>query len=255
MKRIRIIPSLLIHNGGLVKSRKFSDYKYVGDPINAVKIFNEKEVDEICIIDIDASRLGKKPAVNKIAAIVSEAFMPVAYGGGINSLDDAKALFANGVEKVIINKAAVTKPELISTIAAQYGSQSMVVSIDVKKTFFNGQKLFTDNGRTNTGLNAVKFAMQMEEAGAGEILLNSIDRDGSFSGYDTALIREVSQAVNIPVIAIGGASSLDDFRAAVEAGASAVAAGSLFVFQLPHRAVLISYPSQKELRNKVFEKI
>jgi cyclase len=255
MKRVRIIPSLLIHDGGLVKSRKFSDYKYVGDPINAVKIFNEKEVDEICIIDIDASREGKKPAIDKIADIVSEAFMPVAYGGGIHSLDDAKALFANGIEKVIINKAAVTKPELITTIAGQYGSQSMVVSIDVKKTFLSGQKVFTDNGRTNTGLNPVQFARQMEEAGAGEILLNSIDRDGSFSGYDLVLIREVTQAVNIPVIAIGGASDVDDFLAAVEAGASAVAAGSLFVFQLPHRAVLISYPSQKELRSKIFERL
>ncbi len=255
MRRIRIIPSLLIHDGGLVKSTRFSNYKYVGDPINAVKIFNDKEVDEISIIDIDATRLKRKVAIDKIASIVSEAFMPVAYGGGINSIEQVKELFANGVEKVIVNKAAVTDRRLITEIARQFGSQSTVVSIDVKKTFFGGQKVFTDNGKTNTGFHPVKFAMQMEEAGAGEILLNSIDRDGTFSGYDIALIGEVSRAVNIPVIAIGGASRLDDFRLAIEAGASAVSAGSFFVFQLPHRAVLISYPDQEELRNKFFERI
>lgn len=255
MKRIRIIPSLLIHNGGLIKSTRFSDYKYVGDPINAVKIFNDKEVDEISIMDIDASRLGKKPDISKIAAIVSEAFMPVAYGGGISSLDQVKTLFAHGVEKVMLNKAAVMSPRLVTEIASQYGSQSMVVSMDVKKTLFRGKLVFTDNGKTNTGFHPVKFAVRMEEAGAGEILLNSIDKDGTFSGYDLDLIREVTAAVNIPVIAIGGAASLEDFRAAIAAGASAVAAGSLFVFQLPHRAVLISYPNQDELRRKVFEKI
>jgi cyclase len=255
LNRVRIIPSLLIHNGGLFKSVKFSDYKYVGDPINAVKIFNEKEVDEISIIDIDATRLNKRPAIETIAAIVSEAFMPVAYGGGINSVEHVKELFAIGLEKVIINNAAVKHPELITAIAKQFGSQSVVVSIDVRKSFLKGQRVFTDNGKTNTGFNPVTFAVQMEMAGAGEILLNSIDRDGTFSGYDIALIREISQAVNIPVIAIGGASCLEDFLSAIKAGASAVAAGSFFVFQLPHRAVLISYPGQKELDSKVFHNI
>lgn len=245
---IRIIPSLLIHKGGLVKSVKFKDYKYVGDPINAVKIFNEKEVDEIAVIDIDATRENRAPNIAAIAEIASEAFMPMAYGGGITTIAQIKEILYNGIEKVIINKAAHTNPSLITEAAALFGNQSIVVSIDVKKVFLRGYKVFTDNGKNNTGLHPVEFAQKMEQLGAGEILLNSIDKDGTFSGFDTELIELVTKAVTIPVIAIGGAATVQDFKLAYQAGASALAAGSMFVFQRPHRAVLISYPTRKELK-------
>ncbi len=244
----RVIPSLLIHKGGLVKSVQFKDYKYVGDPINAVKIFNEKEVDEIAVIDIDASRENKAPNIEKIAEIASEAFMPMAYGGGITTIEQIKEILYNGIEKVIINKAAHTTPHLITEAANLFGNQSIVVSIDVKKVFLKGYRVFIENGKKNTGLHPVEFAITAEKLGAGEILLNSIDKDGTFTGYDVALIQQVSQAVNIPVIAIGGASSVEDFAKAKQAGASAVSAGSMFVFQRPHKAVLISYPTRKEIK-------
>jgi imidazole glycerol-phosphate synthase subunit HisF len=253
MKRIRVIPVLLIHNRGLVKSLKFKDYKYVGDPINAVRIFNEKEVDELAILDIDASPENQVPDISRIEEIVSEAFMPIAYGGGITAVDQVKRILAVGVEKVILNRSAVKNPALITEIARQFGSQSVVVSIDYKKNFFGKPGVYIENGKTGTGLDPLAFAKQMEEAGAGEILLNSIEKDGSFSGYDLAMIEKISRSVNIPTIAVGGASSLSDFKQAVQHGASAVSAGSMFVFQRPHRAVLISYPSQKELETQVYE--
>ena len=244
----RVIPSLLIHKGGLVKSVQFKDYKYVGDPINAVKIFNEKEVDEIAVIDIDASKENKAPNIAKIAEIASEAFMPMAYGGGITTIEQIKEILYNGIEKVIINKAAHTTPHLITQAANLFGNQSIVVSIDVKKVFLKGYRVFIENGKKNTGLHPVEFAITAEKLGVGEILLNSIDKDGTFTGYDLALIQQVSKAVNIPVIAIGGASSVEDFAKAKQAGASAVSARSMFVFQRPHKAVLISYPTRKEIK-------
>jgi imidazole glycerol-phosphate synthase subunit HisF len=253
MKRIRVIPVLLIHNRGLVKSLRFKDYKYVGDPINAVRIFNEKEVDELAIIDIDASREKRGPDISRIEEIVSEAFMPIAYGGGITSTDQVKRILSAGVEKIILNRSAVKNPTLVTEIAKQSGSQSVVVSIDYKRNLFGKRGVYIENGKTNTGLDPLDFAKQMEEAGAGEILLSSIERDGSFSGYDLDMIDKISHSINIPLIAVGGASSLSDFRQAVQYGASAVSAGSMFVFQRPHRAVLISYPSQQELENQVYE--
>lgn len=256
MRRIRVIPILLIKKGGLVKSIKFKDYKYVGDPINAVKIFNEKEVDELVLLDISASRENRKPDIKIIANISSEAFMPIAYGGGITNIDEVKELFYNGIEKVIINKAAHTKPNLIFEIAKNFGNQSIVISIDVKKNILGKYKVFTDNGTKNTGKDPVDFAIEVEKLGAGEIILNSIDRDGTYSGYDLELIKMVTDKVNIPVVAAGGASGLQDFYLAVkESGASAVAAGSMFVFQRPHNAVLISYPSQELLKKELFSKI
>lgn len=252
MRRIRVIPSLLLRNGGLVKSRRFKDHVYVGDPINVVRIFNQKEVDELAVIDIDATRDGRGPDMDRISEIVSEAFIPIAYGGGISHVDQVKEILFRGVEKVIINKAAVDNPGLITAAANQFGSQSIVVSIDVKKAMFKGKKVFTENGRTNTGLDPVEFARSMENAGAGELLLQSIDREGTYEGYDLELVEAVSRAVNVPVIAAGGASSVDDFRQAVEKGASALSAGSMFVFQRPHNAVLISYPSQTELKDKLY---
>jgi cyclase len=255
LRRLRVLPALLIQRGGLVKSVRFKDHKYVGDPINAVKIFNEKEVDELAILDISATAEKRAPNIPQIKEIASEAFMPLSYGGGITSLDEIKALIAAGVEKVVLNTTAFTIPGLVEGGARYIGSQSIVVSIDVKKNVFGKYRAYIRNGSKSTGLDPVAFAKQMEQSGAGELILNSIDRDGTFEGFDTELIRQVSSAVNIPVVALGGAATVNDFVQAAQAGASAVAAGSMFVFQRPHRAVLISYPSQSDLRDKLYSLI
>jgi cyclase len=254
MRRIRVIPVLLIQKGGLVKSVKFKDHKYVGDPINAVRIFNEKEVDEIVLLDISATSERRAPDVSRIREIVSEAFMPLAYGGGITTLQEIEELVSCGVEKVILNSSAISNASLVKQAAASIGSQSVAVSIDVKKNWLGKYRVFTENGSKNTNLDPVTCAKKMADAGAGEIVLQSIDQDGSFGGYDLQIIKLVSDSVGVPVVALGGAASVDDFSLAVERGASAVAAGSMFVFQGRHRAVLISYPSQEELREKVFTK-
>ncbi|MGG9972111.1 AglZ/HisF2 family acetamidino modification protein [Ferruginibacter sp. SUN002] len=251
--RIRVIPSLLLHKGGLIKSVQFKNYKYVGDPINAVKIFNEKEVDEIAVIDIDATRDNRPPDFDQIKEIASEAFMPMAYGGGITTIDQIKKILFNGIEKVIINKALHTNINLVTQAANLVGSQSVVASIDIKKALFGGYKIYTDNGRNSISTKPEQFAKDLENAGAGEILVNNIDADGTYKGFDTNLIHQITSAVKIPVIAIGGAGNVEDFCKAKQAGASAVAAGSMFVFQRPHQAVLISYPTQKELKEKLFK--
>lgn len=255
MKRIRVIPVLLIHNGGLVKSVKFKNYTYVGDPINAVKIFNDKEIDEIVILDIDASREKRPPNVPQVRELTSEAFIPLAYGGGISSIDEIKQLFYEGVEKVVLNTTAFQNPGLITEAAKLVGSQSVVASIDVKKNLFGKYQVYVKNASVNSKEDPVIYAKKMEQAGAGEIFLNAVDRDGTYLGYDLPLIRAVSSAVGIPVIACGGASEVNDFYEAAANGASAVAAGSMFVFQRPHRAVLISYPSQQELQTEVFQNL
>ena len=253
MRRIRVIPVLLLKGDGLVKSVKFANHKYVGDPINAVKIFNEKEVDELSIIDIQATKEGRGPNIRKIAEIASEAFMPLSYGGGITTTAQVKELLFNGIEKVILNKAAVKNPALITEIAGKFGAQSVVASIDVKKNIWGKYKVYSDNGNNNTNLDPVEFAQQCEKAGAGEIILQAIDRDGTYAGYDLAILQKVATAVNIPVIIGGGAGNVNDFKKAVSEGhASAVCAGSMFVFRRPHNAVLISYPSQKELKEKLY---
>jgi imidazole glycerol-phosphate synthase subunit HisF len=255
MKRVRVIPALLIQKGGLVKSVRFKDHKYVGDPINAVKIFNEKEVDELVVLDISATAEKRPPNIKQVKEIAGEAFMPLGYGGGITRLDEIRELIAAGVEKVILNTSAYTNPALVTEGAKYVGSQSVVVSIDVKKNLFGKYKVYIQNAARKTDADPVAYARQMEQAGAGEILLNSVDRDGTFSGYDTDLIHMVSESVSIPVVAIGGAATVDDLASAVKSGASAVSAGSMFVFQRPHRAVLISYPSQADLKLKVFSQL
>jgi cyclase len=251
--RIRVIPSLLLHKGGLIKSVQFKNYKYIGDPINAVKIFNEKEVDEIVVLDIDASRENRPPNFETIAELASEAFMPMAYGGGITTLDEIKKILQSGFEKVVLNKTLHTNLQLITQAANLVGSQSVVASIDVKKGFLGGYKVYTDNGKNSTHFSPVEFAKRVERAGAGEIILNNIGADGTYKGYDASLIKEIASAVHIPIVVMGGAGSLTDFYKAKQAGASAVAAGSMFVFQRPHQAVLISYPTQKELKEQVFK--
>jgi len=250
-----VIPVLLLQKGGLVKSVKFKDHKYVGDPINAVKIFNEKEVDEIVVLDISATAEKRPPDIEQIKELASEAFMPLAYGGGITTLDEIKELITCGVEKVVLNTSAYRNPTLISEGAKWVGSQSVVVSIDAKKNMWGKYKVYVQNGTKQIDADVLGFAKQVEDLGAGEIFLNSIDRDGTFEGYDEELIQMVTHAVHIPVVAIGGAGRIQDFTSAVRKGASAVAAGSLFVFQRPHRAVLISYPSQNDLREKLFTQI
>lgn len=256
MRRIRVIPVLLLQNGGLVKSIRFKQHQYVGDPINAVKIFNEKEVDEIVILDISASKDKRGPNIKQIAEITGEAFMPLAYGGGITRIEEIKQILYEGAEKVIVNTSALDKPTLITEAAKKFGNQSVVVSLDVKKNWLGQYKVFRTNGSKNTGLSPAIFAKEMEERGAGEILLNSIDRDGTFKGFDLEVVQAVAKAVSIPMIACGGAATIEDFYKAIHHGkASAVAAGSMFVFQRPHRAVLISYPSQSELKHKVFNLI
>jgi len=243
---------LLIQKGGLVKSVKFRDHKYVGDPINAVKIFNEKEVDELVVLDISATAEKRGPNMKQVKEIAGEAFMPLGYGGGITRTEEIRELIAAGVEKVILNTAAFYTPRLVTDGANYVGSQSIVVSMDVKKNIWGKYRVYVQNGSKNTDRDPAEYAKKMEEAGAGELFLNAIDKDGTFNGYDIDLICLVSAAVNIPVVAIGGAGSVNDFTKAVKNGASAVSAGSMFVFQRPHRAVLISYPTQKELKESFF---
>ena len=238
-----------------MKSVKFKDHKYVGDPINAVKIFNEKGVDEIMVLDISATSEKRGPNMKQIRELASEAFMPMGYGGGISRLDEIKELIQSGIEKVVLNTFAFGRKDLIAEGAKYVGSQSVVVSIDVKKTFFGKYNVVVENARKSTGVDPASWARQAEEDGAGEILLNAVDRDGTYDGFDTELIREVTAAVRIPVVAVGGASSVEDFALALQHGASAVAAGSMFVFQRPHRAVLISYPTEKELEERLFSHI
>ncbi len=245
--RKRVIPVLLLHKKGLVKSVGFEKYRYVGDPINAVRIFNEKEVDEISIIDIDATREGRAPFFETIRDIVSEAFMPVSYGGGVNSLEQVDTLMKNGVEKVILSSASHSRPELITAISRKYGSQSVVVCIDHRRNVWGRQRVYTHNGTRNTGKDPLVHALECEKLGAGELVLQSIDRDGTYGGYDLELISRVSGGVSLPLVALGGAGSRDDLRLAIQNGASAVAAGSLFVYQGRNKGVLINYPRPSEL--------
>ena len=245
MNKIRVIPCLLLKNKGLVKTKQFKDSIYVGDPINAVKIFNDKEADELLFIDIEASKLGRGPDYELLSRIVKEAFMPFGYGGGVKTLDDITKLLHLGIEKVCINSFAIKDIEFVKKASDLVGSQSIVISIDVKKDFFGKFKVYDYLKQKTTNLDPVEFAKQVELKGAGEILLMSVDKEGKFEGYNLELISKVSKAVNIPVVALGGASEVNDFKEAINAGTSAVSAGSLFVFYGPNKAVLINYPIQK----------
>jgi imidazole glycerol-phosphate synthase subunit HisF len=247
MLKTRVIPALLFKDQGLVKTVQFRSPSYVGDPINAVKIFNDKEVDELVLLDIMASREGRGPSFDLIEEIASECFMPLGYGGGVRSLDDIRRILAMGVEKVILNTAAHNTPQLIDQAARAAGSQSVVVSIDAKKKLFGGYEVLTCGGTRGSGKDPVEFAREMARRGAGEIFINSTDRDGTQKGFDLELIRRMSEAVDVPVVACGGAGTLTHLREAVDAGASAVAAGSMFVYVGRHRAVLINYPQYHEL--------
>lgn len=248
MRKTRVIVALLLGEGGLVKTTRFKNPKYIGDPINAVKIFNEKEVDELVFLDIDASRNRRGPDFDLLADIAGEAFMPMGYGGGIATLKDARQIFAIGYEKVIINSAAADNIHLITEVAEIFGSQSVVASVDVRKSIWGKYEVWTHGGTRRHPMGLDEYLRALEAAGAGEIILNAIDRDGTMSGYDLDLLARASAITTVPLVALGGAQSVADFGAAIDTGgASAVAAGAMFVFVGPHRAVLINYPSSDKL--------
>ncbi|TVT58071.1 MAG: imidazole glycerol phosphate synthase subunit HisF [Sedimenticola thiotaurini] len=248
MLRPRIIPCLLVQNSGLVKTVRFSDPKYVGDPINAVKIFNEKEVDELVVLDIDATVQGREPDYALIASMAAECRMPLCYGGGIKTVGQVERIVSLGVEKVALSSAAIEDPKLLTKASDRVGCQSIVVVLDVKKTgFFKRHELFTHNGKRGWGLSPVEFARKAEELGAGEILVNAIDRDGAMNGYDLELAKQIRDAVGIPLSVVGGAGGLADIHALFRScGVIGAAAGSMFVFKGKYRAVLIQYPSHSE---------
>jgi len=249
MLRPRIIPCLLVQRGGLVKTVRFRDPKYVGDPINAVRIFNEKEVDELVVLDIDATVLGREPDYTLIKNLARECRMPLCYGGGVSSASQIERIISLGVEKVAVSSAAVDRPELIREAAGRVGSQSIVVVLDVKKTGLFGGKyeVFTRNGTKATGFSPIEFAARAQSLGAGEILVNSIDRDGTLEGYDLALVDKVRGAVTLPLSILGGAGSNSDLAKLIEIhGLIGACAGSLFVFKGKYRAVLIQYPQREE---------
>jgi cyclase len=245
----RVIPCLQVDRGRLVKTTGYRNPSYVGDLINSLRIFNEKEVDEISVVDISATRERRGPDFELINEMASECFMPLAYGGGITTVSEIERIIQLGVEKVILNSAALENLDLLRAAAASVGSQSVVVSIDVKKQWLGGYCVFTRSGTKRIGGDLFRTVDAVTEAGAGELLLNAIDKDGTMGGYDHALIKAVTERTTLPVIAAGGASGPADLvRAVQQSGASAVAAGALFVYRGPHRAVLLSYPSARDIR-------
>lgn len=253
MTQARVIPCLLIRGNGLVKTRKYKDPVYIGDPVNAVRIFSDKEADEIVILDIDASKKGLEPNYELIAEIAGEAFMPLAYGGGVRNLEQIKRLIRAGVEKVVINTQATESMNTIQEAVKIFGSQAIVGAVDVRRKIFGGYAVVSNSGTVETNLSLQQHLSNLVQAGVGELFINNIDRDGTMDGYDLTLVKAVSRS-SVPVVVCGGAGSLEDMTEAVfEGGASAVAAGSMFVFHGKHRAVLINYPKAAELE-KTFRK-
>ncbi|MDO5896980.1 AglZ/HisF2 family acetamidino modification protein [Agrobacterium sp. Azo12] len=247
MLKARIIPCLLLKGRGLYKTVKFSDPKYVGDPVNAVKIFNEKEVDELLVLDITATAEKREPNFELIGDIAGECFMPLAYGGGVSSLEQIRRLQRVGVEKVSLNSAAFHNRDLVKDACLTFGTSSIVAAIDVKKSFFGKYEVWINAGKTNTKEDPIRYAEQLARLGVGEILVNSIDRDGTMGGLDTNLLKSIVGAVDTPVIACGGAGNLTHLHEGISCGVNAVAAGSMFVFHGKHKAVLINYPSGTQL--------
>lgn len=249
MHKVRIIPVLLLRNWGLDKSIRFKDYVYIGCPINASRVFNGKNVDELILLDIIATKENRGARIEIVRQIAEESFMPFTVGGGIRSVDGMWELLKAGADRIAINTAAIENPKLVSEGADRFGSQCIVVSIDARKERDGAYQVYTHAGETKTGLDPVKTAVHMQEMGAGEILLTSIDRDGTMEGYDVELVRRVADAVTIPVIACGGAGSVQHLaEAAYDGHASAVAAGAFFLFYGRRRTVLITYPPDDELR-------
>lgn len=246
---------LQIEKRKLVKTTGFKTPAYVGDPLNALRIFNEKEVDEIAVVDIGATRNSQQPDFEFIRQMASECFMPMAYGGGVRTVEEASEIFQSGIEKIIIGTAFFKNPEIVKRITEKFGAQSVAVSIDVRTNWLGKQKVFVTNGTIATGSEPVAYAIKAVQSGAGELLLQSVDREGSGKGYDVTLIERMSKAVNVPLIALGGANTMEDFLKATQAGASAVSAGNMFIYKGPHRAVLINYPDQDSLIQKLYSKV
>lgn len=238
----RYIPCLLLRDGGLVKTEKFKKHKYIGDPINAVKIFNDKEVDELVFLDIDASKQSRGPNLELLRDLASECFMPFAYGGGISNINQIEELLKIGIEKIIINNAGLRSDSLIADASRKFGSSTIVAAIDVKKNMWGKKQVYDHVSNKILNVSPVELAKKYCLLGAGEIFLNSVDLDGTFDGYDLDMIKEMAEILPVPLIACGGASSVKNLEEAISSGASAAAAGGLFVFQGPHKAVLISYP-------------
>jgi cyclase len=249
MLKKRIIPCLQLIDQALVKTVKFSKYKYIGDPVNTVRIFNELEVDELCFLDIRATIEKRQPNLKILREIANECFMPVSYGGGIRDSDSAKTILSIGFEKIVINSAAIENPGFITEIAKYSGSQSVIVSIDLKKSPWGRYSVYSQDGKTKTKLNPVEWSIKAEEAGAGELLITSMDQDGTWNGFDLDIIRKISDSVNIPVIANGGAGSIEDIKKAIiEAHSSAVALGSMVVYQKKGMGVLVNFPDKESLK-------
>lgn len=243
----RCIPVLLLQNGALVKTVQFQNPKYIGDPLNAVRIFNEKEVDELVFLDLDASVKGTPIPFQLLEEISGECFMPLSYGGGIKTIEDIRRIIQIGIEKVIIGTEAVENPGFVKQAVNEFGSSSICVSLDIQKDT-SGYRLYTRSGTNLVQEDPVEYAQKLEELGVGELLIHSIDREGMRNGYDLDLIRKLRQVLKIPIIASGGAGTLEHLCEGVENGASAVAVGSMFVFHGKHQAVLISYPDQAALK-------
>jgi imidazole glycerol-phosphate synthase subunit HisF len=248
----RIIPCLLVHNKGLVKTVKFKDSKYIGDPINAVKIFNEKEVDELIVIDIDATVENREPDYKMIENLANECRMPLCYGGGIKTVSQAQRILSLGVEKIAISSAVFDNPELIKEISSQVGNQSVVIIFDVKKKLFGGYEVYTHNAKNKIKSDLIELVEKVQELGAGEIIINSIDNDGMMKGYDLDLINKIKKKTSVPMTMLGGAGKLEDISQVIEKfGIIGCAAGSLFVFKGKYKAVLINYPNIKD-KQKLF---
>lgn len=247
MLRPRIIPSLLIQDNGLVKTVNFKNPKYVGDPINGVKIFNEKEVDELAIFDIDATVKGLEPNYSLIERIANQSRMPLCYGGGVKTVEQAQKIFGLGIEKIALSSSVLQNPKLITKIADRVGAQSVIVVLDVKKKLLGGYEVYTHNGKKGTGINPFKFIEQAQYLGAGEIIINSIDNDGMMKGFDMSLIDKAREKSSLPMTVLGGAGNLEDIKKVIDKHKIiGVAAGSLFVFKGKYKAVLINYPNKSE---------
>jgi cyclase len=246
----RVIPVLLLKDKGLVKTVKFKGQNYIGDPINAVKIFNEKEVDELIFVDIDASKENREPPYDYMKEIATECFMPLAYGGGVKTLDQARRLIQSGIEKIIINHNAIENPDFIKAATDSFGSSTIVGAMDIKKNFFGNYQVYSHVKKTTLALDPVAHARNLAALGIGELFVNNVDLDGVMKSYDLSIIKKITDSVEVPVIACGGAGNMEDLRKVLHEGqASAAAAGSIFIYHGKHKAVLITYPSPSTLHN------
>lgn len=248
MQLKRIIPCLLLSQDGLYKTVRFKERRYVGDPINTIRLFNDLMVDELILLDIDATKNSTLPNFSYISDVVSESFMPLCYGGGIKSVETAEKLFSIGVEKISINSMALEDLQLVTDISKRFGSQSVVVAVDIKKPFFGKKGVYSYQNKSIANKDIESYLKSIENAGAGEILLTSVDREGCLSGLDLELIAMVSNSVNIPVVAHGGAGNIKHLIEAIEHGASAVSCGTMFIYEGPHRAVLVSYLNENDYK-------